>query len=64
MHKMIEIGCPECGSSNIELYDQENNKGKYRCKDCGRDTFWAIGKSISFTDVLNKLESLLSSDKD
>ena len=51
--RMKDLGCPECGGE-IELYntDDSGRKGQYRCLNCGRDTYWAIGRALSFKDVL------------
>ncbi len=45
---MLDMGCPIC-ESDIELYDSNpsGTGGKYKCTQCGHDTFWAVGKSQS-----------------
>jgi hypothetical protein len=58
---MLNRGCPDCGG-DIELYDTHLNgqQGRYRCKKCPRDTFWKVGKSMSFADVMKKIQSKTS----
>ena len=50
---MLEMGCPECGG-DIELYDTnaEGTRGKYRCKECPRDTVWSVVRAQSIHDIL------------
>lgn len=61
---MIDMGCPECGGE-IELYDinTTGTGGRYRCKQCPRDTVWALGKSKSLTEILGEIKACLSCDK-
>ncbi len=56
-HTMLSMGCPDCGGA-IELYDTNPNGdgGKYRCKKCPRDTVWKVGKSVPFSEILNRLK--------
>ena len=55
---MLDMGCPECGG-DIELYDTNpsGTSGRYRCKECPRDTVWAVGKAMSFTDVVKEMQA-------
>ena len=55
---MLDWGCPECGGE-IELYDTNSSGtgGKYRCKACQRDTVWAVGKAMSFTEVMKEMQT-------
>ena len=58
--QMVEWGCPDCGSE-IELYDtsEDGRHGSYRCQrqECGRDTQWAVGKSLTIHDVIEKIKN-------
>lgn len=60
--QMLDMGCQDCGE-NIELYDTNSSGtgGKYRCNKCGRDTFWAVGRSLSVTEILEKLKEKIKS---
>lgn len=55
--QMIDMCCPECGS-DIKLYDtaKDGRSGRYKCPSCGRDTVWAVAKSMSMSDVLKKMK--------
>jgi hypothetical protein len=50
---MLNMGCPEC-KGDIELYETNPNGtgGKYRCKQCRRDTVWAVAKALSFAEII------------
>lgn len=50
--------CPEC-SGEIEKYDTnpDGKGGRYRCKQCGRDTEWQIGKAMSIVDLLQTMKN-------
>jgi transposase-like protein len=58
--KMIDLGCPDC-KGQIELYDTNatGTGGRYRCKQCGRDTVWAVGKAISFAEIIVNMKAKL-----
>jgi transposase-like protein len=62
---MLKRGCPDC-RGDIELYDSHLNgiQGRYRCKKCSRDTFWKVGKSTSFSNVLKKMKSKAAETQD
>ena len=51
--------CPKCGCPNEQLHFYNTNpdktKGRYNCPQCGRDSAWAVGKSESPLDVINKI---------
>lgn len=54
--QMLDMGCPDCGGE-IELYDTNANGmgGRYRCKQCPRDTVWAVGKAMSMMEVIQEM---------
>ena len=56
--EMLDMGCPECGGE-IELYatNPTGTGGKYRCKSCGRDTVWTVGKALSFPEMLAAMKA-------
>jgi predicted RNA-binding Zn-ribbon protein involved in translation (DUF1610 family) len=62
--QMIDWGCPDC-AGDIELYDTNatGTGGRYRCKKCGRDTVWAIGKKVSILDVLTEMKNKIEANK-
>jgi transposase-like protein len=55
---MLNMGCPDCGGE-IELYETNlsGDGGKYRCKKCPRDTNWKVGKSVSFSEIINHMKA-------
>lgn len=59
---MIDWGCPEC-EGEIELYNTnpDGKSGKYRCKSCGRDTSWSVGKSLSLADIIKEMQNKIKS---
>jgi len=59
---MLGVGCPECGG-DIELYETNpsGTGGKYRCKQCGRDTVWAVGRTLSFTEMIAEMKAKMAS---
>ena len=60
---IISMGCPEC-QGEIETYDTNPNGkgGKYRCLKCDRDTFWAVGTTLTIYDVLDKMKQNLPTE--
>jgi len=56
--RMLDWGCPECGGE-IKLYDTNpsGNGGKYCCNQCGRDTVWSTGTSLSLKEIIKEMKS-------
>ncbi len=56
LKEVMRFPCPECHSMNIEYYNTapDEKSGRYRCRDCGRDTIWKELKAESFEEIAQR----------